>query len=69
MFFHKGTVDIGFGINRITKFVLRKQKSIVIADHGCTFNHKSNFIYKAKSNCEGFSIKKLAWLQVLDSNK
>ena len=69
MFFNRGTVDIGFEINRKRKFVLRKQKSIVIADHGCTFNHKSCFIYKAKTVCEGFSIKKLAWLKVLESNK
>ena len=69
MFFNRGTVDIGFEINRKTKFVLRKQKSIVIADHGVTFNHKSNFIYKTKTVCEGFTIKKLSWLKVLESNK
>ena len=68
MFFNRGTVDIGFEVNRKVKFVLRKQNSIVIADHGCTFNHKSCFIYKAKTVCEGFAIKKLNWLKVLNSN-
>ena len=69
MFFNRGTVDIGFEVNRKVKFVLRKQNSIVIADHGCTFNHKSCFIYKAKTVCEGFAIKKLNWLKVLNSNQ
>ena len=61
MFFSVGKVDIGFEINRKKMYCLRKQKSIVIADHGCTFNHKSNFIYKTKTQCEGYSIRKLNW--------
>ena len=49
-------------------YCLRKKKSIVIADHGCTFNHKSNFIYKTKTLCEGYSIRKLNWQQILDDS-
>ena len=39
LFFNKGCIDIGFELNRKRKFVMRKMNSIVIADHGCTFNH------------------------------
>ena len=61
LFFPKGQIDIGFELNRKRFFVLRKGAGIVIADHGCTFNHPSNFIYKTHSDCEGFSIRKLDW--------
>ena len=47
-------------------FCLRKKQSIVIADHGYTFNHKSNFIYKTKTVCEGYSIRKNNWQNVLE---
>ena len=67
IFFNVGKVDVGFEINKIKKFVIRKFKQIIIADHGCTFNHKSKFIYKAKTICEGYAIKKLEWCNLLDS--
>lgn len=57
---------MGFEINRKKMYCLRKEKSIVIADHGCTFNHKSNFIYKTRTLCEGFSIRKLNWQPILN---
>lgn len=65
LFFNKGQCDIGFEINRKKHFVLRQRESIVIADHGCTFNHKSNFIYKTYTYCEGFSIRKEHWIHIL----
>lgn len=65
LFFNKGQCDIGFEINRKKHFVLRQRKSIIIADHGCTFNHKSNFIYKTYTTCEGFSIRKEHWLSIM----
>lgn len=68
LFFNKGQVDCGFEINRRKMYVLRKKKAIVIADHGCTFNHKSNFIYKTKTDCEGFAIRKNHWMNILDQS-
>jgi myosin-crossreactive antigen len=65
LFFNSGSIDIGFEINRKKKFVMRKLNSIVIADHGCTFNHQSNFIYKTHSACEGYSIRKEKWNKLL----
>jgi hypothetical protein len=61
LFFCKGKVDIGFELNRKKFFVLRKGCGVVVGDHGCTFNHTSNYIYKTHSDCEGFSIRKLEW--------
>lgn len=39
LFFDKGVVDVGFEINRKKVFCKRKNKLIIIGDHGCTFNH------------------------------
>jgi len=39
LFINKGVVDIGFEINRKKVFCIRKNKLLVIGDHGCTFNH------------------------------
>ena len=65
LFFIKGYIDIGFELNRKRYFVLRKGHGVVIADHGCTFNHSSNFIYKTHTDCEGFSLRKLEWQKTL----
>lgn len=69
LFFTKGQVDIGFDINRKRHFVLRKRKSIVIGDFGCTFNQKANFIYKVYRTCEGFSIRKKNWYKLLNEHE
>lgn len=66
IFFHKGTVKIGFHINHKQYFSLMKFGGFVIADHGCTFNYKSSFIYKTHSVCEGFFIRKVNWHEIMD---
>lgn len=66
LFFHKGKVKVGFHINHKQYFVLMKQKGFCIADHGCTFNHKSNFIYKTHTLCEGFFIRKASWHEIME---
>lgn len=33
----------------------------MIGDHGCTFNHKSSFIYRSHTQCEGFFVRKRNW--------
>ena len=65
LFFSKGQIDIGFEINRKKYYVLRKKRSIVIGDHACTFNHTSKYIYKTHTQCEGFSIRKKHWQDIL----
>ena len=65
LFFNKGTVAIGFNINHKSIFCLQKSKEIVIADSGCTFNHKCNFIYKCIRELTGVSIAKNCWRRIL----
>ena len=66
LFFNSGSVDIGYQINKLNHFVLRRKNGIVIGDHEVTFNHRSSFIYKIHSLCEGYSIRKNNWFRILE---
>ena len=57
-FIHSGKVKIGFHLNHKQYYALMKQNGFVIGDHGCTFNHKSCFIYRSHTVCDGFFIRK-----------
>ena len=61
LFFNNGTYEIGYEINRVKKYVLRFKDSGVIGAYQCTFNKRSNFIYKTVSICQGYSIRKNSW--------
>ena len=68
LFFNKGQVDIGFELNCKKNFVLRKEKGVIIGDLGCTFNMNSEFLYRAFTDCEGYSIRKNAWQDIMDES-
>jgi hypothetical protein len=51
IFVQSGVMDIGFEINRIKKFVFRYNSNFVIGAYNCTFNQRSLFIYKCKTQC------------------
>lgn len=67
-FFNRGSYDIGFDINHQTYFVLRYKNNNVIGAYGLTFNVRALFLYKTVSTCEGFSIRKSNWFDILNSN-
>ena len=67
LFLNKGSIDIGFEINKKACYVIRKSNGCIIADLGCTFNHKSNYIYRTHTECRGYSIRKQAWLRILNN--
>lgn len=60
-FFKEGKVDVGYDINRITKFKVRLQAPCFIGAFECTFKFRSWYIYKVKNECEGFFMRKMAW--------
>ena len=68
MFIHKGMVKIGYHINHRQYYALMLLGGFVIADHGCTFNYKSAFIYKTHSICEGFFIRKANWHDLIEED-
>ena len=66
LFFNNGQVDIGFEINRKKIYVLRRSKGVIIGDQGCSFNMNSEFLYRAFTDCEGYSIRKNAWQGIME---
>ena len=67
-FIEKGSVDIGFEINREPNYVIRLQKGGVVGIYNVTFDKKTVFIYKVKTCFEGFSIRKSNWKQIIYSS-
>ena len=47
-FIEKGSVDIGFEINRETRFIIRLKQGGVIGIYNLTFNTKTLFMYRVK---------------------
>ena len=66
LFFHAGAVDIGFEINHFKQFVLRLSKDIIIGAYNLSFNKRTRFIYKSKSYCSGFSIRRSNWKHLME---
>jgi hypothetical protein len=62
-FIDKGSIDIGFEINRESKFVLRLGNGGVVGAYNITFGSKTVFIYKVSNlaDFEGFTIRKDNW--------
>ena len=65
LFFKSGVINIGFELNRKKVICIKTQSSIILADHGVTFNHPANFFYMAKTQCDGYSIRKVNWIRIL----
>lgn len=65
-FVSQGTVDIGYELNRQRKFVLRySDKKVAIGAYNCSFNTRSLFIYRCKTETSGYFIRKCAWMELL----
>lgn len=65
LFFETGTFEIGYEINRFTRYILRlknnRAKANVIGAYGATFNKRSLFKYRSITECRGYFIRKLNW--------
>ena len=65
-FISQGTIDIGYEINKTTKYVLRySDKKVAIGAYNCSFSTRSLFIYRCKTECIGYFIRKSAWMEIL----
>jgi len=69
IFISKGLVDIGYEINKKKKYVMRFTNRVVIGAYNCCFNKRASFIYRCKSDCSGYSIRKSVWMEILDSEE
>lgn len=56
-FIEKGSVDIGFEINRDTRFIMRLGKGGVIGAYNLSYHTKTLFIYRVKDQYSGLTIR------------
>lgn len=68
-FIEKGSVDIGFEINRITKFIFRLHKGGVVGAYNMTFNTKTMFFYQVKQTFTGLTIRKDNWNNLMNNEE
>jgi hypothetical protein len=59
-----GQFDVGYEINKITKFKMRIQGNNQIGGFECSYNRRSQVIYKISSNSDGFFIRKKNWNEI-----
>ena len=60
-FIVKGSIEVGFELSRVPKYVIRLQKGGVIGIYNVTFNKKTMFHYRVKHEFHGFTIRKDNW--------
>jgi hypothetical protein len=65
-FQENGIIDIGYEINREQRFVLRLSKGAIVGAYNCCFERRSLFLYKCKSNVQGYILRKEYWNELLD---
>jgi hypothetical protein len=68
IFFDNGTFEIGYEINKFTKYVIKFRNYKVLEAYGATFNKRSQFIYRTVTECKGYFIRKSNWLSTLTDN-
>ena len=56
---------VGYSINKKPIFKIA-QKNVDIGSYGATFNKRSHFIFKTINQCNGYFIRKLNWLKVIN---
>jgi hypothetical protein len=58
LFVVKGSVVIGYEVNKVKKYCIRQKNNSVVGAFMVTFNQRSEFVYTALSNIEGFFVRK-----------
>jgi len=66
-FFMKGNIDIGYEINRIVKYKIRFRGSVIIGGFECSFNRRSQAMYKANTESNGYMIRKNNWKDIKEN--
>lgn len=68
IFVQTGQVQVGFEVNRKTKFVVQFADKAIIGAFNCTFDKKTNFVYKSKSDVSGYMIRKAPWKDLMQDH-
>ena len=68
-FIEKGSIDIGFEMNRDTRFIIRLKQGNVIGIYNMTFNCKTLFVYQVKDTYCGLTIRKDNWNSLMNNEE
>ena len=68
IFVSRGTVVIGYEINKKKIYCIKYSNKCVIGAFEVTFNQRSAFIYTALTNIHGYSIRKQNWYKICNAN-
>lgn len=68
IFVEKGNVQIGFEVNRRQKLVVQFADKVIIGAYNCTFNKKSLFVYKSKTEVSGLMLRKEPWQDLMSDH-
>jgi hypothetical protein len=60
-FVTNGSYDIGYEINKMMSFKIRRFEGSIIGMFEVTFHRRSNYVYRANKGFEGFFIRKRNW--------
>jgi len=66
IFIELGIIDVGFEITRKPRYVLRLNKGSLIGAYNCCENMKSLFIYRCRTEINGFMMRKHIWITLLE---
>ena len=67
-FVSKGTVVIGYDINKMKKYCMRFTEKCLIGAYEMTYGHRAQFIYTALTTVSGYSIRKQNWKVLMDKH-
>jgi len=59
-------IDIGYDINGFVKYKIRFRGSLIIGGFECSFNRRSQQIYKSTLESTGYMIRKKNWKTIKD---
>ena len=65
--FIMGQYHVGYSINKKSMFRL-KQSNLDIGAFGITFNKRSHYIFKSAANVNGYFVRKLHWVTLLNDD-
>jgi hypothetical protein len=68
LFVCKGSVVIGYDVNKVKKYCIRQKNNSVIGAFMVSFCQRSEFVYTALTNIEGLFVRKMNWHEILSSN-
>lgn len=68
-FLMKGSIVIGYEMNRLKKYCLLMKGACIIGAYECTFGVRSEFIFSTLKYCEFLYIRKVKWDELLLNNR